>query len=200
MTTSATINILNARPTDFSSVSDWAQRKYNKFFEFTDENHINRYARGGSLTELADLASGARNVIDLCKCDLRGLDSGNQAQWELNRLSEIKERLSKAVALKKSYYTNNIFGIITQYVLKLFCMWNNGNTADVIKAEDFLLFWDSRRPVSKGSYSRKYHKRQDFSPSRINLDTSRYYNYNPSRLIELENGGKINYGRIQNTQ
>jgi len=186
-----------SQPVNFSEVSDIGRQKYDRFFSLTDS--AEQYAGGTSLNELADLFTSVRGVIHMSRTRISS-ELRVQDQWELNRLSEAKERLAKAIVMKKSYYENHFFGIITKYVLMLFCMWNNGNASDIIWAEDVLLFWDSRRPVMKitnidNSKYGKYVERQDFDKS--HLDTSRYYNYNPSRLIELSNGQKIDFSSLR---
>ncbi len=189
----ALTNSLLSQPLTYSEVSEYAKQRCERFFALADSP--DHYANGTSLTELANLFTSVRNAINYARINISP-DQRTQDQWQLNRLSEAKERLGKAIVLKKSYYNNNFFGIITKYVLMFFCMWNNGNTSDVIEAEDALLFWDSRRPVIKISVPQnpnygKYCVRRDFDNSQ--LDTSRFYNYNPSRLIELGNGEKIDY-------
>jgi hypothetical protein len=189
----ALTNPLLSQPLTYSELSDYGKQRCERFFALTDSP--DHYANGTSLTELADLFTSVRNAIHVARLNISP-DQRTQDQWQLNRLSGAKERLAKAIVLKKSYYENNIFGIITKYVLMLFCMWNKGHTSDIIEAEDTLLFWDSRRPVGKISVPEnpnhgKYFLRQDFDNSQ--LDTSRFYNYNPSRLIELASGEKIDY-------
>jgi hypothetical protein len=186
-----------SQPVTFSQVSDIGKQHYEKFFSLTDS--VDQYANGTSLNELADLFSSVRSIIHMVR-NYISPEPRIRDQWELNRLSEAKERLAQAIAMKKSYYENNFFGIVTKYALMLFCMWNNGNTSDITKAEDVLLFWDSRRPVMKISNTDhpkcgKYVERQDFD--RSHLDTSRYYNYDSSRLIELENGQKIDFASLR---
>ena len=186
-----------SRPVNFSEVSDIGKLRYDRFFSLTDS--VKQYAAGASLNEVADLFTSVRGVIHMSRINISS-EQRIQDQWELNRLSEAKERLAKAIVMKKGYYENHFFGIITKYVLIIFCMWNNGNTSDIIWAEDVLLFWDTRRPVMKisnvdNSQYGKYVERQDFNKS--HLDTSRYYNYNPSRLIELSNGQKIDFASLR---
>jgi hypothetical protein len=188
-----------SQPPNFTGVSDYGRNNYERFFEYTDDNNISQYSHCfASLENLAELARGTRNVIDLARLNISDHGVGNQ--WGLNRLSEVKQKLAKAIEIKRSYYDNNLFGVVTKYVLMLFGKWNNGDTADIVAAEDFLLLWDSRNPVYKISHPDnrnygKYCNRLDFRTS--DLDTSQYYNYNPKRLIEMENGQQINYAALR---
>lgn len=163
-----TPNPLNVAP-DFTQVTDIARADYEQFFELTAPENIENYANGSNLESLAALANQCRTVIDLTCPIIDG-----QQQWKLNRLSEVKERLSQAVECKRRYYDNHIFGIVTKYVLQFldcfgFKMWNNGDTAAIVTAENFLLFWDSRAPVFVISHPvnphyGEYSRRQDFPP------------------------------------
>jgi hypothetical protein len=78
-------------------------------------------------------------------------------------------------------------GMVTRFFMKCFGMWNNGDTATIVKAEDFLIMYDSRLPLFKES-SGNYAPRCFFvlvhaAWVRDHLDTSRFYNYNPRRAI-----------------
>ncbi|MBS0650665.1 MAG: hypothetical protein JSR93_05845 [Verrucomicrobia bacterium] len=178
-------------------------------FELTAPENIENYANGSNLESLAALAYSCRTVIQFTCPIINGQD-----QWKLNRLSEVKERLAQAVECKRRYYDNHIFGIVTKYVLQFldcfgFKMWNNGDTAAIVTAENFLLFWDSRAPVyvninpdslQYGEYSR----RQDFPPRTDiggnPIDLSRFYNYNPRRMIEVARypaNEMINYAELR---
>ncbi|NGX49353.1 MAG: hypothetical protein K940chlam5_00951 [Candidatus Anoxychlamydiales bacterium] len=90
---------------------------------------------------------------------------------------------------KKEYYENHWVGKITRFILKFFNMWNNGFTTSIMKAEDFLLFWDSRVPVfktAKGNYAtRLFFVFTSVRWVRDNLDMSNFYNYTPSRTIKF---------------
>lgn len=209
-----TPNPLNVAP-DFTQVTDIARADYEQFFELTAPENIENYANGSNLESLAALANRCRVVIDLsCPVHLGQELIDGQQQWKLNRLSEVKERLSQAVECKRRYYDNHIFGIVTKYVLQFldcfgFKMWNNGDTAAIVTAENFLLFWDSRAPLfvisnpdnpNYGNYSR----RQDFPPRRdigdTPIDLSRFYNYNPRRTIEVARypeNERINYAELR---
>ncbi|MBX3718191.1 MAG: hypothetical protein KF898_00920 [Parachlamydiales bacterium] len=203
-----TPNPLNVAP-DFTQVRDSAREVYLQFFELTAPENIENYANGANLESLAELASRCRNIIE-GTCPI--IDG--QQQWKLNRLSEVKERLSQAVECKRRYYDNHIFGIVTKYVLQFldcfgFKMWNNGDTAAIVTAENFLLFWDSRAPVyiitnPESSQYGEYQRRQDFPPRRdigdTPIDLSRFYNYNPRRTIEVPgypDNVRINYAELR---
>ena len=199
MATTAIPTTLLSRAPDLSQMSAGGKNKYEQFFEQTDPNNIDRFAKGSNLEELAELASSMRSIIHGSRLNI-SLDHNVQDQWELNRLSEVKERLTQAIDMKRSYYDNHLFGIITKYVLMLFGQWNNGDTAAIVSAEDFLLTWDSRKPVMKISHPEnpsfgKYFQRRDFVTS--HRDTSHYFNYNPRRLIEMENGERINFHALR---
>jgi hypothetical protein len=198
MTTATIPTTLFSQPYNFSNVSERSKRTYRKFTELTEGNGIDAYGRGANLQKLAKLAFSMRNVIHICRLDI-SLNHQVQEQWQLNRLSEVKEKLSKAIAMKRSYYDGHLLGVITKYFLMLVWKWNSGDTEAIIAAEDFLLAWDSRKPVMKisnreNSHYGLYYTRQDFRTS--DLDTSHYYNYNPRRLIELDTDEKIDYSRL----
>ncbi|HEX2582969.1 MAG TPA: hypothetical protein VHL30_02515, partial [Chlamydiales bacterium] len=112
-------------------------------------------------------------------------------QWEIDRLSEVKQRLALAIVHKREYYENHWFGIITKIFLKLFCLWNNGNTSSIVAAEDFLLRYDLRYPVVKifGNYVEPsfFTPMVDLDWYRHNLNIETFFNYNPpSRTIPVE--------------
>ncbi|MBS0652281.1 MAG: hypothetical protein JSR39_02000 [Verrucomicrobia bacterium] len=203
-----TPNPLNVAP-DFTQVRDLAREAYEQFFELTSPENIENYANGSNLESLTDLANRCRTVIDLTCPIING-----QQQWKLNHLSEVKQRLAQAVECKRRYYDNHIFGIVTKYVLQFlecfgFKTWNNGDTAAIMTAENFLLFWDSRAPLFVISHPDnprygEYSRRQDFPPRRdigdALIDLSRFYNYNPRREIEVARypqNERINYAELR---
>jgi hypothetical protein len=112
----------------------------------------------------------------------------NQArQWQIDRISEVKEHVAQALDQKKAYYDNHWMGIITKYVLDFFCMWNNGYTNSITTAEDFLFWWDSRLPIFKSSHG-EYETRFFFPLTPVSyiqekLNTSQFYNYTSEREI-----------------
>lgn len=177
---------------DFSRLSAedrHLQTDYETFFEWTNTDNITSYANGASLTNLTSLADRILSAIERANPFWpQGADRVDQPtaiqarQWQMDRLSEVKERLGSAVEQKRNYYENHWFGIVTQYFLKCFCMWNNGNTAAITTAEDFLLRYDSRYPVRQnndGSYHQQYYFffLTPFTWLQDNLDLSRFYNY-----------------------
>lgn len=182
----------------FSRVSPTQKAQYDLFFNKTDKNNIQKYATGTSLTNLVDLAENVTEVIDKCN-PMWGPENWSKAddstkfsarQWQIDHISEVKFQLSKAIEQKKNYYQNHFLGIITKFFLKCFGMWNNGFTASIIKAEDFMLFWDSKCPLIK--QDGKYIRREFFFPittsvSWINehLLTDKFFNYTSSRTAEL---------------
>ncbi len=190
----------------FSKVSNQDKMDYDHFFEYTDNANISSYSRGGSLTTLTELAEKTWYVTQMVNPlkEERFLMGGTvpMMQWDLDHLSEIKGRLAKAIECKREYYDNHLFGIATKYVLKLFRMWHDGDTADIQCAEDFLIRYDSRMAMEKDAQG-NYRTRSYFfggwtlvnplspirlpSPSaewvRQNLNVSRFHNYNPKRAI-----------------
>ena len=190
----------------FSKVSVQDKADYDRFLEYTNNANISSYSRGSSLTALTELAEKAWHTVQVANPlkEERFLMDGTvpMMQWDLDRLSEIKGRLAKAIECKRSYYDNHFFGIVTKYVLKLFRMWHEGDTADIQCAEDFLIRYDSRLPMEKDAQG-NYRIRNYFfggwtlvnplspirlpSPSaewvRQNLNVSRFHNYNPKRAI-----------------
>jgi len=171
-------------PFNFSSVTSLAKWKYERFFELTNDKNIHLYAKGANLSHLTKLATTCRNVIQICNpvgCskDLFPSERSSKSvvEWELQHLSKVKERLAKAIELKRNYYQHTIIGVIKQLFLRLFGLWNNGDTPSVMEAEDFLIFWDSKAPLFKGKDG-KYFPRQDF-PHPKDVDTSHFFNYTP---------------------
>ena len=181
------------RHIDLSEIPEWERDKYDDFFEYTDDTEI--YANGASLEYLTELAHSVRGILTRCRSKV-SLDGQTANQWELNHLSEVKQRLANAIEMKRGYYENHLFGIISKYVLIVLGRWNNGDTPAIVTAEDFLLYWDSRRPVRKISHPNnpafgKYSLRPEFRI--VTYDTTRYFNYNPQRIIEMASGEQVNY-------
>jgi hypothetical protein len=87
------------------------------------------------------------------------------------------------------FYQNTLLGKITKFFLECFGMWNDGNTTAIVSAEDFLIKYDSRFPLTKDSKGNYCHKFFFFLTCatwvRNNLDVSRFYNYNLTRTIRL---------------
>jgi|GEM_PF-4360314 len=112
-------------------------------------------------------------------------------QWELVVISAVKRQVANAIEKKKAYYENHLLGKITKCVLKLFAMWNNGNTAAIQTAKNFLLFWDTRAPlvlIDKGYTERMFFPFTSVSWVNKNLDTKNFFNYTPEHRIFYDNG------------
>ncbi len=132
-------------------------------------------------------------VIDECNPIWTAHDTTDiQArQWQFDNISEVKKLVAKAIVHKKEYYENHWFGKITSFILKFFNLWNNGFTTSIVKAEDFLLFWDSRVPVfktAKGNYALRIFLTPLSTPIwwlHENLDMSNFYNYTPPRIVKF---------------
>ncbi|MBS0604881.1 MAG: hypothetical protein JSS60_07580 [Verrucomicrobia bacterium] len=175
----------------FSRVSIEEKNSYDLFMDYSSSTNIEGYAKGWNLEKLVDLAEKAYDVVAKSNPILQEGSPQSSVipgrQWELNRLSDIKQRLAQAVEHKRGYYDNSIMGIITKYFLKCFGMWNDGETAAIVKAEDFLIRYDTRLPLFKdarGNYvSRCFFPLTSASWVRNTLDTTRFYNYNPRRAI-----------------
>ncbi len=185
---------------NFSQVSLEEKQSYDCFLEYTSYSNIEGYANGWSLEKLTELAYKAHSVIQKTN-PIFNEGSPRTAvipgcQWGLDRLSDIKQRLSKAIEYKRAYYENTFMGMVTKCLLKCFGMWNGGDTAAIIEAEDFLIDYDSRLPLIK-SYGGVYVRRtvfplvsDQFTPTiwwvRSNLNTSGFYNYDPKRDIPVD--------------
>ena len=179
----------------FSRISNEERNNYDLFMEYTNPGNIDGYATGWAwdLGKLADLAEKAYRASEKANPILQ--EGSPQAavipgrQWELDRLSDIKQRLSQAIDLKRSYYDNSFPGMITKYVLQFLGMWDNGETAGIVKAEDFLIRYDSRMPLlklSNGNYvSRCFFPLTNALWVRNNLNIGNFYNYNPQRAIPI---------------
>lgn len=180
----------------FNRVLPEYQESYESFFEITSDLPRNI----GNLNKIVDLAEKVEHVLRHANpiCDTWSNQWGDQSrlrearQWHLDRLSVVKQRLAQAIVCKRDYYENTWMGSIAKWILKLFCLWNNGNTAPIRRAEDFLLRYDTRFPISK--LSEKY-QGVFFWPLlshgwiRENLDLQNFYNYDPpSRAIEVQGG------------
>jgi hypothetical protein len=180
------------------------KKAYEYFFQKTELGTIRQFATGSSLTELVDCAEKVQIILLHCNpiFDTSNYRWGNQAnplpniiqarQWEIDRLSEVKQRLEQAIVHKREYYENHWFGKITKFFLKLFCMWNEGNTSAIVAAEDFLLRYDLRYPVVKinGRYTTPlfFTSRIELQWYRANLNIDNFFNYDPpSRTIPVEN-------------
>ncbi|MBI2811764.1 MAG: hypothetical protein HYX67_13185 [Candidatus Melainabacteria bacterium] len=158
-----------------------------RFYELTHSNCDDVNAH-----ELTQSARVVKSVID----DFRIKIYANEkvrGQWWLDRISEIKITLAAAIAFKSDYYQTNWFGIWEKFTLLSCGHWNEGFTPEIMEIEDLLLEWDSRLPVCKTNslFSDKYQQNASFSTNSLN--TSRFFNYTPTRLIELEDGNEIDY-------
>ncbi len=188
---------VNNAPPDFTRGEELRpvyQEIYERYYDWTSPENIQSYASGASLENLAKLAIQCQVVIEFGSCPISGTSDAdvlNQRQWKVNQLSDVKQRLAQAIVCKRSYYDNHPFGIITKYVLKFldqfgFKLWNNGDTAAIVAAEDFLLMWDSRLPVIRRTYNDLYGEYAGFSPRGFGAtDLSRYYNYTTQRIIPI---------------
>ena len=169
------------------------RKDYDAFIKATTGMQIRGYASGWNIEKLAQLAEKAYAVIRKTNPIL---DEGSpQAdvirgrQWELNQLSDIKQRLANAIVQKRAYYDNHVLGMITKFFLKCIGKWNDGNTSSIVAAEDFLLKWDTRLPVSKNASG--FYETRLFLPLtsaawiRQNLNTDQFFNYNPMRTTPL---------------
>lgn len=181
--------LFNRLPTDY-------QESYNSFFELTDPANIRNSMNLDlivSLAEKAEYVLAEANPIWDTGDNRWGdrLQWQDAYQWHLDRLSHVKERLAQAIVHKKEYYENTWMGRITRFFLKLFCLWNNGNTAPIRRAEDFLLRYDSRYPVMKFEGE---HKSVFFWPLKShewvqqNLNVQNFYNYDVPHAIEVKGG------------
>jgi hypothetical protein len=171
-----------------------------QLMKHTDPDQIQRYSNGTSLSELVDLATSVRYILAGLRSDVSD-DHQLQKQWELDRLSEVKEKLSKAIEWKRSYYNQNYYGIFWKYCFMFSGQWKHGDADDIVAVEECLLLWDSRRSVMKIPNPRhthfgKYTAYTAFHEHIQNLNTSQYFNYNPQRLIELDTGEKIDYATL----
>jgi hypothetical protein len=185
----------------FSRVAAWEKREYESFFEKT--SRLDRYAEGESLTDLVYLAERVEDVTDKCNpiLDTYNNQTAEWArtisgrQWQLDRIGEVKKRLALAIVQKRRYYENTAWGQITKFFLEMFGMWNKGNTAAIVAAEDFLLRWDSRGALAR-SDGEKYeygncifftdHSYTNSNWVRNNLNTLHFYNYNPTRTVTIK--------------
>lgn len=179
------------------------QRNYEKdylsFFDLTEEDRVETYARGANLTQLMDLVQKCEYVLSHCN-PIADTFAGpipdestaiRARQWHFDRLSDIKSRVAQAVASKRRYYLEHWLGRITKLVLQCLFMWNKGDTTAIITAEDFLLRWDSRRPVRFDTTKGYYEDQEFFWPLikhewvKQKMDTTHHFNYNPQRNIAL---------------
>lgn len=157
----------------FQQISVEDKNTYNLFFACTSNENIQNYSKGCSLKKLTSLAQKAYDVV-LKTNPNQSKYKISELQWQLDRLSEIKQRLASAIPYKEEYYENHWFGTITKYFLKCFCLWRGGSTGAIIEAENFLIKADSR------FYERAFL----FSPVlasywvRENLDLTGFFNYN----------------------
>ncbi len=68
-------------------------------------------------------------------------------QWDCDKISEIKKRLSAAVQLQREYYDTTWIGAFAKLFLKLVGEWNNGDTAAIQAALRTLYAWDFEQPL-----------------------------------------------------
>jgi hypothetical protein len=95
----------------FNQVSLQEKNAYDRFFEYTSDTNIVNYAAGWNLERLANLAHQAYHVVSKANPLLNEHSPAAQVipgrQWELNRLSEIKQRLAAAIQHKRNYYEHH---------------------------------------------------------------------------------------------
>lgn len=179
------MNNLNISP-KLSHISERTQLDYKEFYKKTDEKNIDKFSKGASLDRLTRLAEKARFVVNFG--NPFPISNHQTYQWEMDHLSDIKQRLHQAINQKLNYYEKDTIGKIKKIILKLFGRWNGGATKSIERAEDFLLFWDSNQPLYKithpesSSYG-KYGIRQDFpGPShKKHANFDHFFNYTPIR-------------------
>lgn len=173
-----------------------AQRDYGAFFEATNGDSIQAQAKG-NLSGLVDLAEKVAQAIhdsnpfwDRKAPDDQNVDKKRAYQWHFDQLAEVKSHLYSALLIKKVYYLRDLIGQITRFVLKLFCMWNNGTTAAVRKAEDFLLLHDTGYPVKPIGEDLYVHAPSvDWvCASTANIEFRRANDYSCPREINVKNG------------
>lgn len=176
-------------PPNFSDISPASKLTYEEFYKQTYQDNLKKgIGSGASLDQLVQLAVRTRNVL------MNGIPSkyknrDEQVNWEMTHLSFLKFRLSLAIKAKSNYYDKHWFGKITQFFLKLFCMWNEGSTKAIENAEDFLLSYNFSVPVVKVTNPNdekfgKYILREDFPYKEVhvkNIDYTALYNYRPKK-------------------
>lgn len=177
----------------FTRASKEEYEGYNQFMLLTSPDNIVNYGKGGNLEKLAYAAENAYSAV--CKGNpfTQAGSVPNAAmtgmQWELNCISDIKRRLAQAIEYKHAYYERTVIGTITRLILKCLGLWNEGNTAAIIKAEKFLIRYDSRMPLLQMKHG--YYAPCLFFPLvsaawvRANLDMINFFNYNPQRAISV---------------
>lgn len=175
------------------------QEAYNQFFDITSPSKLPDHI--GNLNNIVDLAEKIEHVLGHANpiWDTWGSEWGDRYrsldahQWHLNQLSLVKQRLAQAIVCKRDYYENTWMGTLAKWILKLFCLWNYGNTAPIRKAEDFLLRYDTRYSVAL--FPEGYRGLICFWPFithawvREHLNLQNFYNYDvTSRAIEVRGG------------
>jgi hypothetical protein len=192
---------------NFSSYSRAEIKKFNSFFHRTQVNTIGKNAR--NLNELSRLFNHSLGMLSRINPIWNTWDGSRgdktrateARQWELNQLSDMKARLAQAIEHKKNYYQNHWLGKITRCFLKIFRMWDKGNTATVKNAEENLLATDTRNKLIK--IEKVYRVCFFFYPListdwvRSNLNTDNFYNYNPNRRIKIKDNKYWNNGNIE---
>lgn len=182
---------------EFSRVGESQANDVRYFFSYTEQEGM--YAKGGNLTELVRLAGTTIDVIQKANPKWDGQSSTisrDALQYQLRQVGEVKRRVFNAMEQKKLYYENTWMGWVTKLFLRLFGLWNGGNTKAIQAAEDFLLRWDSRFPLAKikGEYiSCFFFPLFPLISARLHAicDTSKFFNYTPARKIlykETSNG------------
>ncbi|HEX2582968.1 MAG TPA: hypothetical protein VHL30_02510 [Chlamydiales bacterium] len=185
------------------------QEAWRSFFSTNSE----AIRTGASLTELVACAEKVQSILLHYNpiFDTWGQTWNNQAdlkparQWEIDQLAEVKKRLIKAVVYKREYYENHWFGVITKIFLKLFCLWNNGDTAAIVAAEDFLVRWNFPEPQIK--HDGEYETTIQFTPENeenqapvpgsvgfyefLDLDWTDFPNYIPDRFKQNQDAAQI---------
>lgn len=162
------------------------------FFELTERPTINL-----NLTHIVSLAEKCTEVYERCNpiwdpvanpVTASQTKIAEARQWHLNRISEIKIRVRNAMDLKRRYYYEGWLGKITRIFLQYLGRWNNTYTTSILTAEDFLLFWDSRRPVYKCGevyYERDFFRGVPALWVTQHLNLNDFFNYSPLRNIPV---------------
>jgi hypothetical protein len=178
---------------DLSRATIQDKEQYSLFFY-----QAKNFFETGNLTKLVDLATQTIDIMNRCNPIGAAYDNSRSLgvifnekyQWLMDNISEVKKIVSCAINYKRKYYKEHWFGKITRFVLLCLGMWNNGYTSAIMKAEDFLLFWDSRIPLYETKCGGTYRERCMFplrSAKRLReqLNIEDFYNYTPLRQIKI---------------
>ncbi len=194
----AGLNWPGAQPAAETPSIAQAQQDVERFNALTNAENITTYAHGANLTDLTALAERVVNVILDSRCCpfwtgpaiAEDRDATvRMVQWQMDHLSQIKERLGQAVEQKRNYYQNDWFGILTQYFLKCFCMWNGGQTASIKTGESFLYTYESRPRRDRGytvgnlphpNVFMRNNIQDNWDWIRNDINLTQFYNYDPN--------------------